>query len=67
MAADSAVTIGVVDKVYSSAEKLFMLCEDAPVGVMVYGNAAVLDLPWETIIKEYRRCSAGFKGAELSD
>jgi hypothetical protein len=55
LAADSAVTMGSgADKVYISAEKLFQLSPSAPVGVMVYGNAAFMRLPWETIIKSYR-------------
>ncbi len=56
LAADSAVTIGPdADKIYSSAEKLFNLSESAPVGIMIHGNAAFLGVPWETIIKIYRK------------
>ena len=56
LAADSAVSIGPGgDKIYSSAEKLFNLSESAPVGVMIHGNAAFLGMPWETIIKTYRK------------
>lgn len=54
LAADSAVTIGNIDKVFSSANKLFMLSKHHPVGIMVYANATILDIPWETIIKIYR-------------
>ncbi|MCP4196207.1 MAG: hypothetical protein GY762_03575 [Proteobacteria bacterium] len=55
LAADSAVTIGPrAKKIYTSAEKLFQLANKAPVGVMVYGNANYLNVPWETIIKSYR-------------
>ncbi len=55
LAADSAVTIGPDGrKIYTSAEKLFQLAERAPVGVMVYGNANYLNVPWETVIKIYR-------------
>jgi hypothetical protein len=55
LAADSAVTIGQEEgKVYTSADKLFQLSEYAPVGIMVYGSAAFLGVPWETIIKCYR-------------
>ncbi|MBK7833851.1 MAG: hypothetical protein IPJ56_16175 [Gemmatimonadetes bacterium] len=55
LAADSAVTIGRdATKIFGSAEKLFQLSPSAPVGVMVYGNASFLGLPWETIIKTYR-------------
>lgn len=57
LAADSAVTIGggEGDKTYSSADKLFQLSHSEPVGVMVYGSADYVGIPWETIIKEYRR------------
>lgn len=55
LAADSAVTIGRdATKIFGSAEKLFQLSLSAPVGVMVYGNASFLGLPWETIVKTYR-------------
>lgn len=56
LAADSAVTVEPsAAKIYTSAEKLFLLAENAPVGIMVYGDANVLGVPWETIIKIYRR------------
>lgn len=56
LAADSAVTVKTPDgpKIYNSANKLFRLSETQPVGVMLYGSAAFFDVPWETIIKEYR-------------
>lgn len=55
LAADSAVTIGRdAKKIYTSAEKLFQLSTCAPVGIMIYGNANFLGIPWETIIKNYR-------------
>jgi hypothetical protein len=55
LAADSAVTAAGQKKVHNSANKLFMLSATEPVGVMVYNNAALMSLPWETLIKEYRR------------
>lgn len=60
LAADSAVTIrtqtqtGSNHKVLNSANKLFSLSKHAPVGLMVYGNANLLEIPWETIVKMYR-------------
>ncbi|ASA96859.1 hypothetical protein CI793_13295 [Anoxybacillus ayderensis] len=53
LAADSAVTIGV-RKIYNSANKLFTLSKHHPVGIMVYGNAEFMGIPWETVIKVYR-------------
>lgn len=57
LAADSAVTIGqAADKIWTSADKLFQLSEADPVGIMVYGNAEFLSVPWETVIKCFRSC-----------
>ena len=55
LAADSAVTIGVqTNKVYTSANKLFQMSSNAPVGIMFYGKASFLGVPWETVLKCYR-------------
>jgi hypothetical protein len=56
LAADSAVSIGT-RKVYNSANKLFALSCSHPVGIMIYGNAEFMGIPWETIIKYYRTTS----------
>ncbi|MGM7702663.1 hypothetical protein ACSVDE_13125 [Pseudalkalibacillus sp. Hm43] len=53
LAADSAVTIGA-RKVYNSANKLFSLSKFHPVGIMIYGGASFMEIPWETIIKSFR-------------
>jgi hypothetical protein len=53
LAADSAVTVGEA-KIFTSVDKLFQLVTDAPVGVMAYGNTDFMNVPWETVIKEYR-------------
>lgn len=56
LAADSAVTVSMSGerKVYNSANKLFMLSKHHPIGIMIYGNAQLMNMPWETIIKIYR-------------
>ena len=56
LAADSAVTItqGGAPKIFASANKLFALSRQQPVGIMVYGNASFMAVPWETVIKTYR-------------
>jgi len=56
LAADSAVTIGQEKgpKIFNSVNKLFTLSKYHPVGVMIYGNATFMDVPWESIIKSYR-------------
>lgn len=55
LAADSAGSVETPDgtKIYN-ANKLFMLSKHYPVGIMVYGNSTLMELPWETIIKHYR-------------
>jgi hypothetical protein len=57
LAADSAVTIGSEgnQKVYNSANKLFALSKVHPVGIMIFGGANFMGVPWETIIKTYRK------------
>lgn len=68
LAADSAVSLGPnADKIYSSADKLFHLSESAPVGIMINGNATFLGIPWETIIKSYRRSRKGKAFPKLVD
>ena len=56
LAADSAITTypGGNQKIFSSANKFFALSEIAPVGILVYGNASFMSIPWETVVKEYR-------------
>ena len=68
LAADSAVTVGLqTGKIYTSADKLFQLSDHAPVGVMVYGSANFLGVPWETIIKCYRTKLGSKTFARLED
>ncbi len=56
LAADSAVTIGngSGSKIYNSVNKIFTLSRTHPIGVMIYGNAEYMGIPWETVIKLYR-------------
>lgn len=51
LAADSAVTING-KKTYNGVNKLFMLSNDPPMGIMTYNFAKILDIRIETIIKE---------------
>ena len=59
LAADSAITITTGDlnqsKVFNTANKLFTLSKYQPVGIMVYNSMELGGVPWETIIKEYRK------------
>lgn len=66
LAADSAVTIGS-QKIINSAIKLFSLSKTEPVGVMVYGNANLLNIPWETLIKVYRKEHSKSRFEKLED
>ncbi len=53
MATDSAITSR--NKIYTSGKKLFRLSSDAPVGIMIYGTTDIMEIPWETVIKLYRK------------
>ncbi|MBC8581766.1 hypothetical protein [Zhenhengia yiwuensis] len=61
LATDSAVTIGSGQtiKAFNTAEKLFTLSKGSPVGIMIYNNAEFLGIPWEILVKEYRKNSYG--------
>ncbi len=69
LAADSAVTMQHQGgaKIYDSANKLFMLSKYQPVGIMVYGAVEFTGIPWETIVKEYRRRLSKKQFSKLSD
>ncbi|MDP0497442.1 MAG: hypothetical protein Q7Q73_14670 [Verrucomicrobiota bacterium JB024] len=66
LAADSAVTISN-KKVYNTANKLFTLSKEQPVGIMIYDAADLWGIPWETIIKEFRQSLGNEKFASLSE
>ena len=56
VAADSAETVGGGLKIYDKANKIFTLSKHHPVGIAIYNNAAFnSSIPWEIIIKMYRR------------
>ena len=57
LATDSAVTASAGDskKIFGSQNKLFALSDVAPVGILVYGGASFMSIPWEVLIKEYRQ------------
>lgn len=58
IAGDSAATISThlgTMKVYNSALKIFSLSKHNPVGIAIYQNAEFMGIPWETIIKEFRK------------
>ena len=57
LAADSAVTIsgGSGRKIYNTAYKIFTLSKYHPVSIMLYSSATFMDVPWEILIKEFRK------------
>lgn len=57
IATDSAVTVtaGNIKKVYNTSNKLFTLSKYQPVGIAIYGSAQFMGIPWETLIKIYRK------------
>ena len=58
LAADSVASIyadGVQKKRHDSVAKLFTISDRHPVGIMTYNDASLLGVPWETIIKLFRR------------
>ena len=69
IAADSAVTVSrrggdrpvggqnpeKVPKIYNTANKLFALSNVDPIAVMVYAGAEFAGIPWDTVVKDYRR------------
>lgn len=61
LAADSAATSqhGSSTKIYNSADKLFQLDGSSPVGIMTYGAAEFMGIPWETVIKLFRNNHTG--------
>ena len=63
LAADSAVTIKtpLAKKTYNSASKIAAISLDPPIGALVYGQADLQGVPWESIKRMYRDhlCSGG--------
>lgn len=67
VAADSAVTVGRGVKIYNTANKIFNLSKGCPVGIAIYGNAALNNcVPWEVVIKMYRKHIGNNKFPSLS-
>lgn len=69
LAADSAVTVRQAggQKIFTSANKIFSLSKYHPVGLMVYGSASFMGVPWETVVKLFRLKLGKKKFAALSE
>lgn len=59
IAADSATTFSSSDnnvqKVHNKANKIFALSKKYSIGIAIYNTASFMDIPWEIIIKTYRK------------
>ncbi len=63
LASDSAVTIsngGQALKIFESADKIFELSSTQPIGIMIYNGMQFLGIPFETIIKSFRRNAGSY-------
>lgn len=60
LSADSAVSVGLQTKkkVYNGANKVFNLAIGSPIGIMIYNNAEYLRIPWEALVKLFRKWSS---------
>ena len=54
LAADSAVTIGQ-NRVWKTTNKIFSLGPYNDIAVMIYGGAEYSGIPWETLVKTFKR------------
>lgn len=60
LAADSAITFtskddaGVKTSFSAGANKIFQLSNHEPVGIMIFNNAGLQNIPWEIVIKNFR-------------
>jgi len=53
-AADSAMTISRTGKTYNSADKIFEVSTNNPIGMMVYNQLDYMGMPLDVIIKDFR-------------
>jgi hypothetical protein len=63
LAADSAVTISAgsdQQKIYDSEDKLFELCQDNPIGVMINNTMHFMEVPLSVLVKKYRETAPSF-------
>jgi hypothetical protein len=69
IAADSAVTTGFPgsEKIFTSANKIFMLSKTEPVAIMINGHVEHFGLAWEVIIKAFRADLGARKFATLRE
>lgn len=68
-AADSAATLTIssTHKITNHANKIFELSKFEPVGIAMYGNMDFMKMPWEQIIKMYRKKVSNMKFDTLEE
>jgi hypothetical protein len=67
LATDSAVTISAGNahqKVFDTADKLFELSNDQPIGIMIYNGMQFSGIPLPDLIKEFRATKNNFETIE---
>jgi hypothetical protein len=73
LAADSATTVTMwvqgekKARYFKGANKLYQLSNAHPVGLMIYGSASLEDVPWELIVKEFRKTSGNESSSRLNE
>jgi len=62
LAADSASTVSTwndsgqrEERYFKGANKIFQISNHHPIGVMVFDSADILGVPWELVVKEFRK------------
>lgn len=60
----SSVSLGKIPKISHNANKLFALSTSDPLAVMIYNDSTFGSVPWETIIKEFRRTATSHSTVE---
>jgi len=66
LAADSAVTIGK-KRVWKHSSKLFLLSDYNDIAVMIHNSADYRGIPWQIIIKQFRREIRDTKFSRVTD
>ena len=67
IAADSAVTIDRGDNttIFNTANKIFRLSNNNPVGAMICGSSTYMGIPWEVLFKLYRDKHASIAACQV--
>lgn len=69
LAADSTVSISAFSdvnpiKTYESADKIFELSTTQPIGIMIFNDMTFMQIPYPTLIKEFRKKNKTFDKVE---